>query len=94
MHEQALLRELVRQVDAVAEAHGSRRVNRVRLRIGALCHLTPQLLRSRWPEVAAHSRAREAFLEIERSDAIDDPDAQHVRLQSIVVEEPSTPSSS
>ena len=84
MHEEALLRDLSDQVEAVARAHGLVRVLRIRLWVGALSHLEEGQVRDRWAEVARGTRAGAAALEILRSSDLDDPRAQSVVLLDVV----------
>jgi hydrogenase nickel incorporation protein HypA/HybF len=83
MHEAALLRDLVRAVDATAADQRLRRVTCVRLRVGALSHLTPLALSERWPAAAAGTVAEAARVEVEVSTDLDDPRAQGVVLVAI-----------
>lgn len=94
MHERALLRDLVRKVNEVAASHGSPRVTCVRLRLGALCHVTPALLQERWPEVSGSTPAAAARLEIEASDDLRDSLADQVVIRSVDLAEPAPPASS
>lgn len=83
MHEQALLQDLGREVNAVAEREGEREVARVRVWIGALSHLTPEHLRAEWPDVVRGTRAERATLEVEVSRDPRHPQAQAVVLTSV-----------
>ncbi len=64
------------------------RITRVRLRVGALCHVSPETLRSRWQELVADTPARDSALEIESAHDTHDVRAQDVVLADVVVEEP------
>ncbi len=88
MHEEALLRDLRRELLEVARRERVDRITRVRLRVGALCHVSPETLRSRWRELVADTPARDAALEIESSPDPRDSRAQDVVLADVVVEEP------
>jgi hydrogenase nickel incorporation protein HypA/HybF len=83
MHEQALLRDLVRAVRETARSQGLRRVTVVRLRVGALSHLTGPALVAGWPDAATGTAAAAARLEIETSSDLEDPRAQGVVLVAI-----------
>ena len=88
MHEEALLRDLRRELDEIARREGVERITRVRLRVGALCHVSPETLRDRWAALVAGSPARDATLEIETSQDTRDLRAQDVVLADVVVADP------
>ncbi len=87
MHEASLMRALMRRIDEVAAAAGARRVTVVRVRLGALAHMSPEHFREHWDGAARGSIAQDAELEIEVSDDLDDPAAQDLTLLSLDVEE-------
>jgi hydrogenase nickel incorporation protein HypA/HybF len=86
MHEMSLMRGLIRQIETLADAEGARAVTAIRLRLGALSHFSPEHFREHFDQVAPGTRAEGATLEISTSDDIDDPDAQHVLIESVEVE--------
>ena len=63
MHELAVAQALVEQVDAVIDRHGATQVSLVRLRIGPLAGVVPELLATAFPLAAAGSRMEHAELE-------------------------------
>lgn len=79
---------LMRRVDQVARDEGAGRVVGVRVRIGALAHMSPEHFREHWDVASAGSVAQDAALTIETSDDLDDPAAQNVTLLSLEVEDP------
>lgn len=88
MHEASLMTALMRRVDQVAQDEGAGRVVGVRVRIGALAHMSPEHFREHWDVAAAGSVAQDAVLTIEISDDLADPAAQDVTLLSLEVEDP------
>lgn len=64
MHEMAVAQALADQVDAVIEQHGATRAARIRVRIGPLAGVVPELLASAFPLVAAGSRMAHAALDL------------------------------
>lgn len=86
MHEASLMKGLMRRIDALAEAEKARRVSAVSVWLGALSHMSAAHFREHFDEAASGSVARDARLEIEVSDDIDDPNATEVVLRSIEVE--------
>ncbi|MHB1216087.1 MAG: hydrogenase maturation nickel metallochaperone HypA/HybF [Thiobacillus sp.] len=63
MHELAVAQALVEQVDAVIAQHGATRASLIRVRIGPLAGVVPELLASAFPLAAAGSRMEHADLE-------------------------------
>lgn len=64
MHELAVAQALVEQVDAVIDQHGATQASRVRVRIGPLAGIVPELLASAFPLAAAGSRMEHAKLDL------------------------------
>jgi hydrogenase nickel incorporation protein HypA/HybF len=85
MHEASLMNALMRRIDEVAAAEGAARVTAVRVRLGALSHMSPEHLREHWEVSSRGSIAREAQLDVEVSEDLDDPAAQDVTLLSLDV---------
>jgi hydrogenase nickel incorporation protein HypA/HybF len=65
MHELAICQALLRQVLAVAANRCSRRIGRIKLRIGPLSGVEPALLKSAFPLVAAGTPCEGTIIEIE-----------------------------
>jgi hydrogenase nickel incorporation protein HypA/HybF len=86
MHEEALLRDIVRKIDQVARAQGARRVRGVTVWIGGLSHLTEAAFRARFPIAAEGTPAEGATVRIEQSHDVSDPRAQGVVLVSVDVD--------
>lgn len=63
MHELAVAQALVEQVDAVIDQHKAAQASMVRVRIGPLAGVVPELLASAFPLAAAGSRMEFAVLE-------------------------------
>jgi hydrogenase nickel incorporation protein HypA/HybF len=83
----SLLRDLMRKIDRIAAEQGSRRVSAVRLRLGALAHISPDHLREHFAWAAAGGVADGATLTIEVSSDPEDPGAQSILLESLEVED-------
>lgn len=92
MHEEALLKDLLGKVEAVARESGAARVLVVHLWVGALAHLSDDQLGERWALAARGTVAEGARLEIERSGDLDDPRATGFVLRSLEVRDPHGPS--
>ena len=86
MHELSLMRDLMRQVERLADREQAIAVTSIRLRLGALSHFSPEHFREHFAQVAPGTRAEGATLEISTSDDIHDPNAQGVLIESLEVE--------
>ena len=87
MHEQALMRDLIRHVVAVAESQGATGVTKVCVRLGALSHFTPDHFREHFRDSARGTIAESAVVEAVLETSATVPDAQGVVLESVEVEE-------
>jgi len=87
MHETALVRDVVHRIDDLARSTGSRRVTGAKVWLGALSHLSAEHFREHFAIEARDTLAAGAVLEIEVSADPDDPHAQHVRLESVDLDE-------
>ena len=83
MHETATVRDIVRRIEDLARAAGERRVTGAKVWLGALSHLSAEHFREHFAIEARDTIAAGAVLEIEVSDDPEDPHAQHVRLESV-----------
>jgi hydrogenase nickel incorporation protein HypA/HybF len=63
VHELAVAQALVEQVDAVIDQHGATLASQIRVRIGPLAGVVPELLATSFPLAAAGSRMQHATLE-------------------------------
>ena len=63
MHELAVAQALVEQVESVIRQHGAASASLIRVRIGPLAGVVPELLGSAFPLAAAGSRMERAELE-------------------------------
>lgn len=64
MHELAVAQALVEQVDGVIRQHHASSASRIRVRIGPLAGVVPELLASAFPLAAAGSRMEHAELDL------------------------------
>jgi len=64
VHELAVAQALVEQVDAVIRQHGATQASLIRVRIGPLAGVVPELLASAFPLAAAGSRMEHAELDL------------------------------
>jgi hydrogenase nickel incorporation protein HypA/HybF len=87
MHEMSLMVDLMRKIETVALEHGAGRVARVKIRLGALSHFSPEHFREHFMHASRGTRAEGATLEVAVSDDAVDPKAQDVMLESVEVVE-------
>jgi hydrogenase nickel incorporation protein HypA/HybF len=86
VHEKALMDDLMRRIESEARTAGAHRVTRVRVRLGALSHFTPDHFREHFEDAARGTIADAAAVEAELGADPTEPEAQGVVLQSIDVE--------
>jgi len=66
MHETALVKDLVREINRLARHYGSSRVARAHVRLGLLAPVSEEALREQFRHAAAHTLAEGAKLVIEK----------------------------
>lgn len=88
MHEEAMLRDLVRKAEEVSAREPTHRVTRIRLWVGARSHLSGPELRDHWAYAVTGTRLAGAPVDIETSTDLDHPNAELVSLRSLDVDGP------
>ena len=86
MHEQALKKDVVREIEEVARAGDAVRVTRVGVRLGALSHFTAEHFREHFVDASRNTIAEGAEVDAVVEEDITDPRARDVVLESIEVE--------
>ncbi len=86
MHEKHLTEDLVRRLEALAAAEGGTQVTRIRVRLGALSHFTPEHFREHFDDAAAGTLAEGAKVEAELDTDPTAPGAQGVLLETVELE--------
>lgn len=86
MHEASLMRGLMRRVFDVAASHGARRVVALRVRLGALSHMSATHFREHFEVAAAGTIAEHARIEAIVETDVASPTAADVVLESVEVE--------
>jgi hydrogenase nickel incorporation protein HypA/HybF len=87
MHETALVRDVVHRIEDLVRSIGARRVTGAKIWLGALSHLSAEHFREHFAIAARDTPAAGAVLEIEVSDDPEDPNAQHILLESVDLEQ-------
>ena len=85
MHEQATIRDLVATVLKVAEENSATRVVRIKVKLGALSHFTPEHFVEHWVDASASTIAEGCKVEAELSEDLTDPNAQGVVLEDVEI---------
>jgi hydrogenase nickel incorporation protein HypA/HybF len=80
------MNDLMRKIEAEATTSGGGRVTRIRVRLGALSHFTPEHFREHFEDASRGTLAEGAVVETEVRTDPTEPDAQGVVLKSIDVE--------
>jgi hydrogenase nickel incorporation protein HypA/HybF len=86
MHEEAMLKDVVRKAEEVARREEAVRVTRVRLWVGARCHLAGPELKAHWDYAVQGTILSGAEVEIETSNDPNHPNAETVLLRSLDVD--------
>ncbi len=87
MHERSLISNLINKVEYIAREQKVSRVVLVKVRLGALSHISAEHFREHFERDCSGSIAEGALLEVDVSDDMDDPHAQEILLESVDVEE-------
>ena len=88
MHEQALMRDVVSRIDEIARDEGATRVTRVRVRLGALSHVTPAHFCEHFEDAARGTLAEGAAVDAEVVGDARSARAHDVVLESVEIEVP------
>ena len=86
-HELSLISGLLRHIEAVSAEQRGARVLAVRVRLGALAHISPEHFRGHFEAAARGTAAEAAELHIETATDITADDAMDIVLVSVDVEE-------
>ena len=83
MHEFSLMADLLRKIEQLAKDADARRVTAVKVKLGALSHITPGHFREHFEEAIVGTVAEGARLDVEQNDDEHDPNAQDILLESV-----------
>ena len=86
MHEFSLINDLMRKIKDIAREQGATKVVGVKVKLGALAHISADHFREHFEEAAAGTVATGARLEVELNPDENDPNAQDILLDSVEVE--------
>jgi hydrogenase nickel incorporation protein HypA/HybF len=85
-HELSLMAGLLRRLDAVSAQEGGAPIVTVRVRLGALAHISPEHFREHFEAAAPGTPAEGAELEVEAATDVAADDAQDIVLVSVDVD--------
>lgn len=86
MHEQSLMRDVMRKLEEVAAENGASRVTRVRVRFGPLSHFTPEHFREHFVDAARGTIAEGADVDARLDEALTGERATGVLVDDVEVE--------
>lgn len=83
MHEFSLMADLLRKIEQLAKDAKTDKVTGVKVKLGALSHITPDHFREHFEAAIVGTIAEGATLDVEQSDDQGDPNAQDILLESV-----------
>jgi hydrogenase nickel incorporation protein HypA/HybF len=87
MHEMSLIHDLMRKIETIARDQNAVKVVGVKVRLGALAHISADHFREHFEEESKGTIADGARLEVELLTDENDPQAQDIMLDSVEVED-------
>lgn len=87
MHEFSLIHGLLKKIEAMVREQHAKRVIHMKVKLGALSHISPDHFREHFAHASQGTLAEGAQLEIETSKDTSAPEAQDIILESIELEE-------
>ena len=87
MHEMSLIHDLMRKIETIAREQNAQKVVGVKVRLGALAHISADHFREHFEEESKGTIADGARLEVELLTDENDPQAQDILLDSVEVED-------
>lgn len=87
MHEFSLMNDLLRKIESIASENGATQVVGVKVRLGALSHISPEHFREHFDHAIEGTVAAGASLQVETAGDINDPLAQEIVLESVELAE-------
>ena len=88
MHEYSLLKDLIHKIETIAHENKTQKVLGVRVKLGALSHISPDHFREHFTHAVVGTLAEGARVEIETLTDMSDPHAQDIILDSVELVEP------
>jgi len=85
MHEFSLMADLFRKIENISQDNGGSKVVGVKVKLGALAHITPDHFAEHFVEFSKGTPAEGAKLDVVQLDNQNDPNAQDILLDSVEV---------
>ncbi|MGB2867586.1 MAG: hydrogenase maturation nickel metallochaperone HypA [Bacteroidota bacterium] len=86
MHEFSLIANLMKKIDEVAAAQHAKRIAGVKVRLGAMSHISASHFREHFEQAALGTLAEGARLDIVTSTDYTEPEAQSILLESVEID--------
>jgi hydrogenase nickel incorporation protein HypA/HybF len=83
MHERSLMNNLMRKIDAIAVEQQARKITCVYIKMGALCHISPDHFIEHFVHSSVGTIAENARIEIDVMEDISHPQAQDILLDKV-----------
>ena len=87
MHEMSLIHDLIQKIERIAREQNATKVVGVKVRLGALAHISADHFREHFEEESKGTIADRARLEVVTLTDENDPQAQDIILDSVEVED-------
>ncbi len=87
MHEQSLMADLMRKILSVSLMNGGSKVAGLRVKLGALAHISPEHFMGHFVEASKDTVAEGAHVDIDVETDTTDPRAQDIWVDSVELEE-------
>lgn len=85
MHEFSLMADMFRKIDDISREHGNKKLTLVKVKLGALSHITPDHFAEHFEEFSKGTPAEGAKLEVVQMEDQNDPYAQDILLDSVEI---------
>jgi len=87
MHEASLMKDLLHKIETIALKQGAKRVVGLKVRLGALSHMSPEHFQEHFDQISPGTVAEGARISSEVLTDLDDPRAQEIILESVEIED-------
>ncbi|MCP5468792.1 MAG: hydrogenase maturation nickel metallochaperone HypA [Deltaproteobacteria bacterium] len=87
MHEAHLMKDLINKIISISKENASCKVTKIKVKLGALSHMTPEHFKEHFDQVAVGTCAQDAVIEAQQAQDIHDANAQGILLESFEIEE-------
>lgn len=85
MHEFSLMADLFRKIEGISRESGGKKIISVKVKLGALSHITPDHFEEHFIEFSKDTSAEGAKLNIVQSEDVTDLDAQDIMLDNVEI---------